>query len=62
MLISPAGIPKTTEDIITTPPRIRPAEDGNLKIRKRRGTGKTINSIPIPMNVQANIPLISLSW
>ncbi len=61
MLISPAGIPKTTEDIITIPPKIRPAEDGNLKIRKRRGTGKTINSAPIPMKVQANIPLISLS-
>ncbi len=61
MLISPAGIPKTTEDIITIPPKIRPVEEGNLKIRKRRGTGKTINSAPIPMNVQANIPLISFS-
>jgi hypothetical protein len=61
MLISPAGIPKITEDIITTPPKIRPAEDGNLKIRKRRGTGKIINSAPIPMKVHASIPLISLS-
>ncbi len=61
MLISPTGIPKITEDIITTPPKIRPAEDGNLKIRKRRGTGKTINSAPIPMKVHASIPLISLS-
>ncbi|VVB89846.1 Uncharacterised protein [uncultured archaeon] len=61
MLISPAGKPKTTEDTITTPPKTRPAEDGNLKIRKRRGTGKTINSIPIPMNVHASIPLISFS-
>lgn len=61
MLISPAGIPKTTEDIIITPPKIRPEVDGNLKIIKRRGTGKTINSAPIPMKVQASIPLISLS-
>lgn len=61
MLISPAGIPKTTEDIITTPPKTRPAEEGNLKRRKRRGTGKTINSTPIPMKVQASIPLISFN-
>jgi hypothetical protein len=61
MLINPAGIPKTTEYVKIIPPMKIASTDGNFKTRNRRGTGKVINSAPIPTNVQPSILVMSPS-